>query len=90
MKKWIVLAFQEYFDGNEPQDTGFTIREAHHINYLVTRIAQKSSCLGKGFRPALHAPGRVSKPLPRLNLESTGPGIGPVPVPPPKRHHSQT
>ena len=22
MKKWIVLAFQEYFDGNEPQDTG--------------------------------------------------------------------
>ena len=51
MKKWIVLAFHEYFDGNDPEDTGFTMREAHHIDYLVTRISENYRVWAKVLDP---------------------------------------
>ena len=51
MKKWLVKAFNEYFYGNDPEYTGFTMREAHHIDYLVTRIAQNHRVWAKVLDP---------------------------------------
>jgi|2_EtaG_2_1085320.scaffolds.fasta_scaffold73772_2 hypothetical protein len=40
LKSWLAQAYPEYFEGNSPNDTGFSNSEAFHLDYLITRIFQ--------------------------------------------------
>ena len=51
MKDWLILAYHEYFDGNEPDGTGFSNSEAHHLGELISKIRRDHRAWSKYFLP---------------------------------------
>ena len=51
LKDWMIQAYHEYFDGNSPNDTGFTNSEAHHLFELIQKIRRDHRAWSKYFLP---------------------------------------